>query len=325
MGRLMLGEFNDWQEFLAADVLDLQGLPRKKLKSGKHDIQKRLSGEIQSFCKNNFTNMTVNKLENLYNEVKKERGLEIPLPDFERKYSKFNTSVLKDIPPYSTASISLWGLKFRYPEHFISSDLRQSLMLAIEAREKLNGFNKDRHKKLVNNQKTIKELIQQEDFANRSSILSCFNLLESYLNGLAWIFARDKEKMTKLSNNKRGLIEDNGRVKFRDKLIKYPEIITGHNLWREEDEPPALLLLCFKKFRDSIVHPSPFLAPERFGGHDKLQIFYSANIGVSMVISQQVVDIIGHIHRHVNGSDKARPAWLDELAKLLEQYEINYE
>ena len=318
----MLGEFSDWQEFLAADVIDLQVLPRKSLKSGKRDVQKRLSGEIQSFCKYNFTNMTVNKLEDLYNEVKKDRGLEIPLPDFEIKYSKFNKSVLKDIPPYSTASVSLWGLKFRYPEYFISRDIKQALALSIEARAQLNEFNETRHKKLVDNQEKINELIQQEDFASRSSIVSCFNLLESHLNGIAWLFARDEERMASLSNNKQRLIKDNGRTKFRDKLIKYPEIITGNKLWREEDEPPALLLSYFKKFRDSIMHPSPFPTPDKFGGHDKLQVFYSANLGISMLVAQQVVDIITNIHRHINGSTTARPTWLDELSQLLDQYEF---
>jgi len=127
-----------------------------------------------------------------------------------------------------------------------------------------------------------------------------------------------------LSKTKQRTIEDTGRVTFKDKLIKYPEIITGYSLWREEDDPPNVFLSFFKKFRDSIVHPSPFPAPERFGGHDKLQIFYSVNIGVSMVIAQQTVNIIDRIHKHINGSSAHSPAWLDELTKLLKQYETSY-
>lgn len=50
VGRLMLGEFNSWQEFLEADVLDLENLPRRQLKSGKTDVKRRLYSEIKSFC-----------------------------------------------------------------------------------------------------------------------------------------------------------------------------------------------------------------------------------------------------------------------------------
>lgn len=36
-----------------------------------------------------------------------------------------------------------------------------------------------------------------------------------------------------------------------------------------DDDPP---------FRDSLVHPSPFEAPQRFGGHDKLCAVYRVDV-----------------------------------------------
>jgi hypothetical protein len=323
LGRLMLGELTSWQEFFDADVLDLGSMPRRNLKSGKHDIQSRLSDEIKGFCEKNFVHMTEAKLEDLYKAVKERRGLEIPLPNFQNQYSKIRPHVLKDIPPYSTVVISLWGLNFRYPEYFISDDIRQSLALALEAKVELNKLENISHKEALERRGEISALTQKEGLANRFAILSCYNLLEAYLNGLAWIFALDKEKMKALSNNSRKLIEDSAKLK--EKVIKYPGIIAGRTLWGEDDDPPNLLLSDFKHFRDSIVHPSPFSVPERFGGYDKLQNFYMVNIGLSMVIARHTIDAISSIHQHVNAVNYAIPTWLDELAKALSTYEKDFE
>ncbi|MBT3322260.1 MAG: hypothetical protein HN392_08235 [Anaerolineae bacterium] len=50
VGRLMLGEFYSWNQFLEADSVDLVSLPRRMLKSGLRDIKARLSQEIGAFC-----------------------------------------------------------------------------------------------------------------------------------------------------------------------------------------------------------------------------------------------------------------------------------
>ncbi|WP_420643807.1 hypothetical protein [Candidatus Leptofilum sp.] len=109
VGRLMLGQFNTWQEFLKADVLDLENLPRRQLKSGKTDVKRRLSPEIKGFCSRNFRGMTKSKLSLLYEDIKAFRGLEIPLKEFEKNYARVNRKVLKGNPAHLTVSISLWG------------------------------------------------------------------------------------------------------------------------------------------------------------------------------------------------------------------------
>jgi hypothetical protein len=53
VGRLLLGEFQDWSKFLSVETDDLEALPRRMLKAGKVDVQKRLSEEIRKFCKQN--------------------------------------------------------------------------------------------------------------------------------------------------------------------------------------------------------------------------------------------------------------------------------
>ncbi|MFH1057942.1 MAG: hypothetical protein V1797_04570 [Pseudomonadota bacterium] len=324
VGRLMLGELKSWREFLDADVIDLESMPRKNLKSGKYDIQNRLSDEIRSFCTKNFANMTERKLEILYEAIKEKRGLEIPLTDFEKTYSPIRPQVLKDTPPYSTVIISLWGLKFRHPEYFLTNDIIQSLSMAVEARNALNEIEKKTHVEAHARLEEIVGLQRKEGFACRSIILSCYNLLEAYLNGLAWVFALDKEKMSAVSNNARKLIEDSGQVSLKEKVVKYPKIISGSPLWGDNDDPPKLLLTDLKQFRDSLVHPSPFSVPERFGGYDKLQTFYLVDIGVSMITTRHTVGIISHIHEHINGASSPPLKWLNELSSALVGYEDHF-
>ncbi len=116
VGRLMLGEINTWQEFLQADVLELENLPRRQLRSGKSDVKKRLTPEIKKFYSRNFSRMTNSKLSLLYEDIKAFRGLEIPLKEFEEKYASVKPSVLKGNPAHLTVTISLWGLQFKFPE-----------------------------------------------------------------------------------------------------------------------------------------------------------------------------------------------------------------
>jgi hypothetical protein len=75
VGRLMLGEFDNWHAFLQADAIDLENLPHRRLKAGRADVKTRLSTEIKNFCSRNFQGMSETKLSRLYEEIKAFRGL----------------------------------------------------------------------------------------------------------------------------------------------------------------------------------------------------------------------------------------------------------
>jgi hypothetical protein len=72
-----------------------------------------------------------------------------------------------------------------------------------------------------------------------------------------------------------------------------------------------------------LVHPSPFSAPEKFGGYDKLRMFYRINIGIAMWTIKIVCEMIDKIHKHING-EKATPLeWISELLDELDNYEFS--
>lgn len=312
VGRLMLGEFNDWHEFLQADVLDLENLPRRNLRSGQVDVKLRLAPEIMAFCKKNFQNMTERNLSILYEEIKAFRGLELELSEFERRFSPIKRKVLNGRPPHLTVSISLWGLQFKFPEEEISKDLVEALQQATNSQQELSAFENLSHTKLRGIRDEIGLLVRQNTFASRSIVLNSFNLLEAYLNGLAWDYVQ-MHGTSSLSNRRRKLLEDTASLSIRDKLIKYPEAVTHRALWNETDPDVNNFIDTMKPFRDSLVHPSPFSAPAKFGGYDKLLTFYRVNYDVGISTLTLVANLIRRIQQHIHGPQVVMPDWLNEL------------
>jgi hypothetical protein len=318
VGKLLLGQLKNWQEFLEIDAIDLESMPRRRLKSGHHDVQKRLSKEIGAFCSRNFGNMTAKKLSMLYDQIKSYRGLEIPLQEFEERFSTIKPQALGGHPKHATLVISLWGMQFKYPEHYFAEDIQESLTRARDLSEQLKTYSDLPHTKAEQDRDEIALMIRGREFSVRACLLSCFNLMEAYFNGLAWEFSKDSEAISKLSNKKRELIEDSGRTKFRDKLVKYPEIISGQHLWDDKEDPIRTFLDEMKPFRDALVHPSPFTVPEKFGGHDKLQILYRLDLEIAENCANLSLDIISSVQKHLYGENFAQPPWLIDLKRFVE-------
>jgi len=234
----------------------------------------------------------------------------MPLEEFEQKFSGLKQRVLMGHPYHCTVVISLWGLQFKFPEDMLSNDIKEALILNRRAEEVLEDYKKQSHKSLRDARNKVSSAVSQSSFGARMCVLSCFNLVEAFVNGLAWDFSRNENNMNRLSNKKKKLIKDGP---IREKLIKYPEIITGKTLWSEQDEPLRNFLEHVKPFRDSLVHPSPFSAPERYGGHDKLKYLYRIDSKKAELAAKVSVDLITVMFKHVYGGERPQPAWLMKL------------
>jgi hypothetical protein len=311
VGLLMLGKLRHWSEFLEADRIDLTNLPRRQLKSGKADVKRRLSGEIESFCEKNFRGMTQHRLSELYEDIKAFRGVELPLTEFEQRFAPIRPEVLRGNPFHLTVSISLWGLQFKVPEAELAKDIAEAAELGADAHERLKQFEANSHVELLRNRDAIGALARRELFAARSAVIACFNLMEAYLNGLAWDYLRSGN-IALLSNHNKKLLEDTTSSSMREKLHKYPEIIAGTALWTTEDYDVVQFLQVVKPFRDSLVHPSPFAAPERFGGYNKLRLLYRIGTDTAEAAIVTTVALIMSIHKHVKPRT-ALPPWLEKL------------
>ena len=187
-----------------------------------------------------------------------------------------------------------------------------ALYLVSETHTELNPYRGKPLVKLKKEKSEIASLLRKRMFAVHSAILSCFNLMEAYLNGLAWDYVQTHGTVS-LSNQKRKLLEDTTSASIREKLVKYPKIIAGRELWKEPDGELDGFVDILKPYRDSLVHPSPFSAPERFGGYDKLRLFYRIDYDTALVTADLLVRIIRRIHEHVYCGGSALPVWICDL------------
>ena len=193
VGRLFLGEIRNWQEFLDADTVDLEGLPRRQLKSGRADARDRLSQEIKAFCSRNFEGMTQSRLSKIYEEIKAYRGIELPLVEFEPRFARVRREVLQGSPTHSTVCVSLWGLQYGCStEHELAKDvLTGPVSLCVETQAELKKY-----EGLGQYANCDAAMTKLEFFCEKKASLRgrghrvSLNLIEAYLNGLAWDFIR---------------------------------------------------------------------------------------------------------------------------------------
>ena len=99
----------------------------------------------------------------------------------------------------------------------------------------------------------------------------------------------------------------------RDKLKKYPATISGKQLWEEPDGELEGFISTLKPFRDSLMHPSPFSAPERHGGYDKLSLFYRVDHDTGLLTANLLVTLVKRMQKHIYGEQSVLPVWIDEL------------
>lgn len=312
VGQLFLGKFNKWDDFFDGITIDLLNLPRKKLKSGSRDVKSRLSKETKKFFEKNFNNSSFEKIHSLCHEIAKNHGFEIPLKEFEDKYFSIRTNVLKGTPRHATVAISLWGLNFQFPEDEFVKDITQSINLLETVSKELANFKTSDFGDIRDKQKQVSDLCRTKNFCCRSCILSCFNLVEAYLNGIAWEYVENNPCLEGLSKTKEKLIKDTSQASLRDKIVKYPNIISGRSLWEENHPHVKKFLGINKPFRDSLVHPSPFSVPEKFGGYDKLKILYRLDLKEAKETVETTFSIISKIHTHLHQAPDI-PQWLAPL------------
>jgi len=253
----------------------------------------------------------------LYEEIKTFRGLELPLIEFEKRFAPIKQEVLQSNPKHTTVCISLWGLQFKCPEEEITKDLIEALKIVTESQDELTEYKTEVHSKLREQHDNISILLRRKNFAARAAVFSCFNLMEAYLNGLAWDYIQTQSTVH-LSNRRKKLLEDTISTSFRDKITKYPEILAGSSLWQDSDSELEGFVNIIKPFRDSLVHPSPFSVPDKFGGYDKLRLFFRVDYDTAELAVNLLITLIKRIHSHIYGSKQIMPIWLNNLEEIVE-------
>lgn len=236
----------------------------------------------------------------------------LPLTELEKIVGPLRQGVLRGAPLHATVVLSQWGLQTEYPEMHIMKDLAVAWNECIRIQEQLKkeGYAELPYSMLKDQdiKPEIADLIRYEAMYRRTAIQSCFNLLEAYINGLAWeyVFGHGVQD---LSNNKQKMfLEAAGSLTNR--LVQIPPIVADRDetLFDQNRPPLREFIQDIKPYRDSLAHPSPFSAPEKFGGYDKLSRIYNLGIDEVRLAVEITTNIIGAIHQFL-GRDGELPQW----------------
>jgi hypothetical protein len=310
VGRLMLGEIHEPLNEISKD--EYEQMPRQQLKLTRARIKESIYPQLKRFCDSNFENTKPEKLASLYNELLLQNShLRIPLSRFKEKVGNPKPNVLNGAPAHATVCISPWGLQTEFPEMHLVRDVAFSFNQAFANHKFITelGNVSWEEAKQTGRKTEIAEAFSMLKFNGRMCLLSCFNLLEAYINGLAWEYS-EMTDITKLSNNKQSMITgDKGSL--LDRLVSLPPIIAGKEdgpLVRDRD-PIAGLGDIIKPFRDSIVHASPFSKPDRFGGYQKLDKVYSLDFSTVKNAVDLSIQVILRIDLFLGGGTSG-PTWI---------------
>ena len=300
VGRLLLGELHKpLPEIIPEHYLSK---PRVEIKSELASIKRYLKGELAKFCRRNFESLEPADLARLYIPLFQNNSeYRIALTEFEAQYGKPKDSVLRGAPRHATICISSWGLQTEYPEMHLSKDLAISFNDAVCSQEKIDSYAGTSWQKAKDDELrgAVADLQRRAAYSRRMCLLSCFNLCEAYINGLAWDFVHSTD-ISGLSYKKQKLLTDS-QASLLEKLEKIPPLVAGSEPGplSTQQNPLSEFKDLIKPFRDSIVHASPFGAAERFGGYDKLSCVYDLTTETVKSAVDLTLSIIGTIHRYL--------------------------
>lgn len=310
VGRLMLGELNE--PLRPIQQADYVAKTRRELKAEVTAVRAALGNELQKFCRQNFVNVEPEDLAALYDDILTHQSeYRLPLQDFISRVGKFHPGVLKGAPAHATVHLSLWGLQTEFPEMHLARDLVVAYNDALDAQRKAQAYEgvSWRHAKDEMVRGQLAAVLRRAKYSMRMCLLSCFNLTEAFINGIAWEFITATD-VAPLSKNQHDLLTK-GQASLLDKLVKIPAIVKGQNPGPlAHDQDPLLTFReLVKPFRDSIVHASPFSAAQRFGGYDKLARVYELEMPTVTTAVDLTLRIIGIIHEFLN-RESPLPTWV---------------
>ncbi len=310
VGRLMLGELDGPLRLIHQE--DYANKPRRELKAEAVALRSSLKKELFKFCRRNFRDVAPEDLALLYEDIVAHNSqFRLPLHEFIRRVGEPLPMVLKGVPAHATVDLSPWGLQTEYPEMHLARDVALAYNDALDAHEEQmkHGVVPWQRAKNEAFRGPLAATLSRGKYSMRMCLLSCFNLTEAFINGIVWEFVQNTD-MTVLSKTKQDILTK-GQASLLEKLVKVPAIVMGKEQGPlcQKREPLLTFRDLVKPFRDSIVHASPFSAPERFGGYDKLERVYELEMSTVTKAVELTLSIVGRIHQFLDRQPDT-PTWM---------------
>jgi len=168
--------------------------------------------------------------------------------EFENTVGRLFARSHMDIPPYAELLIQPGiELAFRHPEYMLVRDIECVYGLYRDTENLLSTVN------WSSPPVWGAAASENAQALGRTTILSCFNLLESFISGLGRAYVMNHPEANEAMKKKLLSTKDS----FAKRIILVPRQILDHEPSINPNCPPLSDLLDLKKFRDSFVHCEP--------------------------------------------------------------------
>ncbi len=219
--------------------------------------------------------------------------------DVQRALGRLRAERPMEFPPY--AEVLLQGFRsmaVRHPEYHLARDLVLLHNLFRDAEASIEAS-------LKQGKPSSTEVRQS---LARSVIITCYNLLESFVSGLAVAWAMENQKPVEEITNK---LPRKGRASLKERFIEVPSIIVrGTTGLLDDTKPPFQALFGdFKRRRDSFVHCEPGPQTSKYG-QVKEAAFHDVGVAVVEQTVNLTLEAIRVAWKAVHGREK--PHWLPE-------------
>jgi hypothetical protein len=215
--------------------------------------------------------------------------------EIERVIGRLGLHRHMDCPPYAQVMFQGFeeGAGIRHPEYHLASDIALLYSLFLDS-EQLSTDHSEHSQSL-----------------GRSVILTCFNLLEAFITGLAAAFVYENPNAPRDTIQQlKGFGADGRYLNFRldEKYERFPTLITGKSGWKI-DQPPFLDLFGrVKDQRNAMTHPSmPFHPGDKKRTENESRFHDITLDGVREVVNLTSEGIC-RVWQFVHGNPK--PSWL---------------
>jgi hypothetical protein len=215
--------------------------------------------------------------------------------EVEKAIGKLGHRRTLDCPPYAEVLLQGGlGAGIRHPEYHLATDLALLYNLFLDSEAILD-------RGLSENKVHCTEHSQS---LGRSVILTCFNLLESFVTGLAvgWLIDNPNGPTATI-----GKLQDTKKP-LRKRFVDFPSLITGGAVLIDASKPPIepLFNKC-KQRRDSFVHCEPGPIPSE-RGYVKEERFHDVDANAVRETVDLTVSAICLVWKAVHGTEQ--PRWL---------------
>lgn len=217
------------------------------------------------------------------------------IQDVEQSMGQLTCRKHMDCPPYG--QLLLQGLNVsatRHPEYHLATDLALLFNLLLDSEAILDDALRRRQFHTTEHSQSLA----------RSVILTCFNLLESFVSGIALAYLMENPNAPPPVVNK---LKDD-KLSLRRRFLAFPDLILNRTgVIDDKSAPFAPLFGECKQRRDSFVHCEPGPNPTKFG-YVKEEHFHDADLASARQTVDLTCELIRLVWKLIHGKDG--PSWL---------------